>query len=174
MDKLKEKLKQNLSAGRFQHSLGAEKFAVKLAKKHHAPVAKAALAALLHDCAKKKKGQDPLGHAPASARLARSLFGVTDKEILNAIKKHTTGAPKMSALEKIIYLPDHLEAGRKFNNVAKMRRIAFKDLDQAIIMVASSIIEFLIKQNLTIDPATFKTRNYYLSKPLKKSLSSAL
>ena len=164
MDKLKEKLKKNLAPARFQHSLRSVEIAVKLAKKHHVSVEKAALGALLHDCAKKKSGDDPLGHAAASAKLASSLFGVKDKAILSAIAKHTTGSPKMTPLEKIIYLADHLEVGRKYKCLKKIRQIAMKSLDQAIIMVSSDIIAFLLKQNLTIHPATIETRNYYLSK----------
>ena len=163
MEKLKEKLKKNLSPSRFQHSLRAEKIAIKLAKKHHVSVAKAALGALLHDCAKKTSGQDPLGHAGASAKLAKSLFGIKDKAILSAISKHTTGSPKMSPLEKIVYLADHLEEGRKYKILAKIRQVAMKSLDQAIIMVSSDIISFLIKQDLTIHSATIETRNYYFN-----------
>lgn len=101
-------------------------------------------------------------HAGLSARLAKKHFGIRSKEILNAISKHTIGAPGMSKLEKIIYLADHIEEGRNFLEVSKTRRLAFKDLDQAIVETSSQMLSFLLKKGLPIHPGTVETRNYYL------------
>ena len=46
------KLKTMMNPRRFQHTLGVRKEAVRLAALHHLPVQKAALAGLLHDCAR--------------------------------------------------------------------------------------------------------------------------
>lgn len=176
------KLRDALAQDRFEHSLRVEKTAVALAKRHKVPIQKAGLAALLHDYARKfsrsrmlkearrlKLKIDPISrfepkllHAKLSARLAKKDFGIRSKEILDAIRRHTIGAPGMSKLEKIIYLADHIEEGRNFIGASKTRRLAFKDLDQAIVETSSQMLSFLLKKGLPIHPGTVETRNYYL------------
>lgn len=178
------KLRKALARDRFEHSLRVEKTAVALAKQHKVSVNKASLAALLHDYARKfsRSGMlkearrqkieiDPISrfepkllHAELSAYLAKKDFRVRSKEILNAIRKHTVGAPGMSKLEKIIYLADHIEEGRNFLGVSKTRRLAFKDLDRAIVETSSQMLSYLLKKGLPIHPGTVETRNYYLLK----------
>lgn len=177
-----EKLKGSLDPERFEHSLRVEKTAVALARRFGVSVKKASLAALLHDYSRKyarkellkqarrfKLGIDPirkfepkLFHAELSALLAKKDFGITSKQILGAIKKHTIGTPSMSKLEKIIYLADHIEEGRNFAGVRKTRSLALKDLDQAIVESSSIMLKFLLKKKLPIHPGTVQTRNYYL------------
>lgn len=177
-----KKLEKTLSPERFQHSLGVEKIAVKLAQKHGVSVKSASLAALLHDYARKysgkqllqqakkhkikigpmEKAEPKLVHAELGAVLAKKDFGIKAKTILAAIAKHTLGTPKMTTLEKIIYLADHIEEGRKFKGVNKIRKLAFKDLNKAIIVTTTNILKFLIDKSLPIDPRTIRTRNYYL------------
>jgi predicted HD superfamily hydrolase involved in NAD metabolism len=177
-----KKLERVLDRERFEHSLRVEKVAVKLAQKHRVSRAKASIAALLHDYARQySRGQllrvarkfkikiDPVSifepkllHAELSARLAKRDFKVRSKDILGAIEKHTIGAPKMSKLEKIIYLADHIEEGRNFSGVKKVRRLAAKDLDQAIVESASNMLSYLVQKKLPIHPGTVNTRNHYL------------
>jgi predicted HD superfamily hydrolase involved in NAD metabolism len=179
-----KKLAKVLDRERFEHSLRVEKVAVRLAKKHRASKTKASLAALLHDCARQYSRQQLLKvarklklkidavsefepkllHAELSARLAKRDFGVRSRDILDAIEKHTIGAPNMSKLEKIIYLADHIEEGRDFSGVSKIRRLAARDLDAAIIESSSRMLRFLLQKGLPIHPGTVKTRNHYLLK----------
>ena len=56
-----------------------------------------------------------LWHAPVGAIIASSEFNVIDKEVLNAVKYHTTGRAGMSKLEKVIYVSDMTEPGRNFS-----------------------------------------------------------
>lgn len=178
------KLREALARDRFEHSLRVEKTAVTLAKRHKVSTKKASLAALLHDCARKfsrskmleearrqKMKIDPISrfepkllHAELSARLAKKDFGIRSKEILDAISKHTIGAPGMSKLEKIVYLADHIEEGRNFLGASKTRQLAFKDLDQAIVKTSSQMLNYLLKNGLPVHPGTVETRNYYLLK----------
>ncbi|MBU0672037.1 MAG: bis(5'-nucleosyl)-tetraphosphatase (symmetrical) YqeK [Candidatus Margulisbacteria bacterium] len=175
-------LKKELDPERYAHSLRVEKTALALARRHRVPAGKASLAALLHDYARKfsrpellkqakrfKLGIDPVSkfepkllHAQLSALLAKRDFGVKSTEILRAISRHTVGAPGMNKLEKIIYLADHIEEGRNFSGVKKIRSLAAKDLDQAIIESSANILRFLLVKGLPIHPGTIRTRNYYL------------
>lgn len=52
-------------------------------------------------------------HAKVGSFLAREKYGVNDKAILDAITYHTTGRPNMSTLDKIIYIADYIEPGRR-------------------------------------------------------------
>ena len=52
-------------------------------------------------------------HAKLGAYLAKDKYDIEDEEILMAIRSHTTGRPGMSLLEKIVYIADYMEPGRK-------------------------------------------------------------
>ncbi|MGB9612864.1 MAG: phosphohydrolase, partial [Candidatus Margulisiibacteriota bacterium] len=75
---------------------------------------------------------------------------------------HTTGAPSMTKLEKIIYLADHIEEGRIFLGVNKLRKLAFQNLNLAILESTSMMLQYLLDEKLPIYPKTIETRNYYL------------
>lgn len=178
------KLKSQLDHERFHHSLRVEKVALLLAQKHTINKEQTALAALLHDYARKfdrpgllaeakrrKMKIDPISraepkllHAELSARLAREDFGISNKVILGAIRKHTLGTPKMTTLEKIIFLADHIEEGRGFTGVQQVRELAAKDLDRAIAVSLTLTLSHLLKNKLPVHPDSIKTRNYYLLK----------
>ncbi|MCX5749953.1 MAG: bis(5'-nucleosyl)-tetraphosphatase (symmetrical) YqeK [Candidatus Saganbacteria bacterium] len=179
---LKEKLRCLLDAERFDHSLSVSKTAVRLARIHGADIKKATIAGLLHDCAKslspgellktaKKEKlrldsfvlQNPkLLHDKVSAVIARKHFGIKDREVLSAIGHHTAGKENMTKLEKIIYLADHIEPGRKQHHVKKIRGAAKKNMEKAIALVAGEMIQYLLKNNLPVYCRTVITRNYYL------------
>lgn len=109
-----------------------KKMAVKLARRWGTDPEKAAMAAILHDSAKELPKQEllqifadnaiiaenaparpsPVWHGIAAAILAETQWGITDPEILSAIRCHTTGKPGMSKLDKIIYLADMTSAER--------------------------------------------------------------
>ena len=127
------KLQSALSLERYIHTMGVVKEAKKLAERYDADIEKASYAALLHDCAKDypkdmklrfcKEYHIPvddvmaknidLVHQFLGAEVAKREYLVEDEEILNAIKYHTTGKPDMTLLEKIIFIADYIEEGRK-------------------------------------------------------------
>jgi predicted HD superfamily hydrolase involved in NAD metabolism len=182
-----KKLEATLDRERFEHSLRAEQIALKLAKKYRVNAQQASAAALLHDSARRydrpgllrkaralglpvdpiRKLEPKLFHGEIGAFLAWREFSVRSAEILQAIRNHTTGAPGMSKLEQVIYLADHIEEGRNFAGVDKLRKLAFKDMDRAILLSTSAMIGFLLEKGLPVYPPSVETRNYYLLK-LKK------
>lgn len=183
---LESKLKKHLEKGRFNHSLRVKKEAVKLAEFWGEDIEKAAAAGLLHDCGRYIEGSDIIKesrkfgikiteldrfepkilHAPLSAVIAKKVFGVRDKNILSAIASHTLGRKNMSQLDKIVYLADHIEPGRRFNDVKKIRRLAYKDLDSAVLESLGSMIKALVKKGVPISEQTVRTRNYYVLGPV--------
>ncbi|MFH1826599.1 MAG: bis(5'-nucleosyl)-tetraphosphatase (symmetrical) YqeK [bacterium] len=179
-----KKLKAALNRDRFKHSLRVEKAAVYLAQQHGVAVKKASIAALLHDYGRQfprnqllkqaqkhkiktgslEKAEPKLVHAKLSALLAKKDFKITDPDILSAINKHTLGSPRMTKLEKIIYLADHLEEGRSYPEAKKIRQLAQHKLDQAVALAAAQAILYLLRMNVPIHPGTILTMNYYLLK----------
>jgi predicted HD superfamily hydrolase involved in NAD metabolism len=156
-----------------------EKIALALAKKHGESVSLVIPAALLHDCGRRFGRRDllrqaaalglPLDpvsrfepkllHAAIGAALARREFGVRSAAVLRAIRSHTVGAPGMDRLAKIIFLADHIEEGRRFAGVKKVRRLAFRDLDKAIIASLTGTIAYLLAKKFPVFPGTVVTRN---------------
>lgn len=177
-----KKLKETLDRQRFAHSLRVEKIALALGKKWKVAKNKIILAALLHDCARRynrkellriarkigleidaiRKSEPKLFHAEISAYLAKKEFGIKDPKVLQAIKLHTLGATGMSKLEKIIYLSDHIEEGRRYAGVKKVRSLTFKNLDKAMVESTSAMLNYLLRKKVPIYPTLLETRNYYL------------
>ena len=138
-----------LSRKRLAHSLAVAKAAAELAPGLGLSQQKAALAGLLHDCARELtvpemfalcSGKDRrllaekapvLLHAEAGAALARKKFGVTDPEILEAIAQHAAGAPGMGPLSRLVYVCDLAAEGRSFPEAGLLRRLAPLDFDAA-------------------------------------------
>jgi len=187
IEEMKEKLEKELPPKRFVHSVNVMDTAVKLAGVYNEDVEKAAVAGLLHDCARglgdeqtiemcRKYGMEPdsisvaqpvLLHGPLGAILAKEEYGIGDEEILSAVRCHTTGCENMSTLDKIIFLADYIEPGRSFEGVERVRRTAFDDLDQALITAFDGVLEHVIKKGKLIHPDTVKARNYLLQNTAK-------
>ena len=131
--KIQHTLKKELDENRYHHTLGVMYTSASMAMRYDVDVQKALYAGLLHDCAKcipsdKKirlcekyglpvssveKENPSLLHARLGAYLAHEKYGVKDEEIIYAIESHTTGRPGMSMLEKIVYIADYIEPGRR-------------------------------------------------------------
>ncbi len=171
-------VKQQLTEHRYQHTLGVMETAISLARQYGADEKKAETAAIFHDYAKFRPKEEmqkiiieqglpkdllefnaELWHAPAGAYLVEKEAGITDGEILNAIRYHTSGRPGMTLLEKIIYLADYIEPGRHFPGVDEVREMAKENLNQALIKAVQNTIMFLMKKNQTVYPETFHTYN---------------
>lgn len=183
-NKIKKTLKKELDKDRYEHTLGVMYTSACLAMANGYDMEKAQLAGLLHDCAKcipneKKlkicaknnipvtqveKDNPFLLHAKVGAFLARVLYEVEDEEILHAISVHTTGAPAMNTLDKIVFIADYIEPKRdKAANLKEIRKTAFEDLDEALKMILSDTIHYLngSKNDKNIDPMTIETYHYY-------------
>ena len=184
VETMQEKLQSALSVKRYIHTMGVAEEAVKLAEIYGTPQdqQKARVAGLLHDCAKDypeamrlrfckeykvkmdeiMEKQTDLIHPFLGAEVARREYQVTDEDILNAIRYHTTGRAGMSLLEKIVWLSDYIEPGRKqAPNLPEIRRIAFEDLDKALIMALENTLSYLKGGNMEIDSMTQKTYDFY-------------
>ena len=170
-------LSNKLSKKRFIHTLGVVESAIYLAKKYGANVEEAHMAALLHDCAKELpllEMQDlvadlscdadilyngALLHGVAGMVLANTRYGITNREVLEAIRVHTTGKIGMSKLDKIVFLADYIEPNRNFPGVNDIRVAAEKSLDAGVLCGFDMTLRHLIDSEDTIYPLTIVSRN---------------
>ena len=180
--KMQKKLSKYLDEDRFEHTLGVMFTCASLAMVHGYDLKDAQAAGLLHDSAKcipnKKKlkmcaehnipvtpfeKEHPfLLHAKAGSYLAKSEYHITDQDILNAILYHTTGRPGMSRLEKIVYVADYIEPSRKqAPHLSDIRKLAFRDLDEALFRILKDTLEYLQGIGNTVDQMTQETYDFY-------------
>lgn len=180
---IRKEMEAVLSAKRYAHTLGVAYTAAALSMAHGENMTSAMTAGLLHDCAKSMHGSElvaicekarlnvtavergnptALLHAKAGAYLAQHKYGVTDDNVLNAIRYHTTGRPDMSRLEKIIYIADYIEPNRKqLAELDMIRRIAFQDLDWTMEKILANTLAYLRTTDGQLDDMTVRTYNYY-------------
>ena len=178
-DEIQHRVSQWMGKKRFKHTLGVVESATQLAKVYNVDVEKARLAALLHDCAKEMPLKEMqalvqaskyeadnellangnLLHGLAGMIRAEKEFSITDLDVLEAIRVHTTGKVHMSKLDKVIFLADYIEPNRDFPGVDELRRLAQQDLDKAVLLGFDNTINHLIEQHLSIYPLTILGRN---------------
>ncbi len=172
-------IRERLSDYRFKHSVNVSKEAVRLAIKYGGDVEKAELAGLLHDVMKDagKKEQlaliekygvrlneveqnaPKLWHAIAGAVYVRKVLKIRDKDIVNAVRYHTTARAGMSLLEKIVYIADYTSEERDYKGVEKMRKAANVSLEYAMEEALAFGIEARAEDHTAIHPDTFEAYN---------------
>ena len=96
----------------------------------------------------------------AAAILAETQWGITDPEILSAIRCHTTGKPDMSKLDKILYLADMTSAERDWPGVEELRALEMEDLDRALCDALKRSIDFVEEKDGTLDPESVAAYEY--------------
>ena len=182
LEDIKLDLEQALPQKRYDHSIGVMYTAAALAMHYNVNIDDAMLAGLLHDGAKQlsleemldlSKKQDvmisvfeeknlELLHSKIGAILAETKYNVKNSYILEAIRCHTTGKPNMSTLDKIIFLADFIEPGRKnFPGLDTIRTSTFKNLDQGMALALKHSLNYLKKQQIEIDKMTIDAYQYY-------------
>lgn len=184
---VREKLKVILSNKRYLHSLGTEEKAAQLAEEFGVGAYKARLAGLLHDNAKYMSKEEikkfieekkipipdnnnyPLSilHVYAGEYLAKYEYGVTDNEVLSAIRNHAIGTKDMSKLDKIIFIADKIEENtRNYDcvNVIRETLDSTKSLDHTMLVIYAQTLTYLINKRYFISPQTIVNWNYLLQK----------
>ena len=162
------------------HSVRVAELAVARAKKMGIPEEKVIAAALFHDCGKnvpldspylegftmpEEEGKVPpsVAHQYVGAYIAENKFGVTDEDVLNAVRYHTSARENMSELEKLIFLADMLEEARSYEGVDLLRKLFWQGqgLDECLERALFETLEFLKKKNAEIYPLTRKAYEFY-------------
>ena len=74
----------------------------------------------------------------------------------------------MTVLEKVIFVADFISADRDYDGVERMRKIADKDLDEAVLDGMAFTIADLAQRKISIAPETFSGYNYMVNLKNKK------
>jgi len=173
-------LRHQISGERLAHTYRVVEAARELADRFGVSRAQAEVAALLHDYAKamppprllaeaQKRGlivdpaeekQPHLLHGTVAAALLTEQGLIDDPAIADAIRWHTTGRAGMTALEKVIWLADYIESGRRFPGVDPTRAVARQDLDRALVMAMDSTISHVVSRGWILHLYTIHARNW--------------
>lgn len=172
-------LKSKVSEKRYNHCMNVGCMAKKLAKIYHADEKKAYVAGVLHDIAKELPYEDQLKiledanyypaefskktykvfHGLVGSIYAKKYLKVSDEDVLNAIRYHTTARKNMSLLEKIIYNADCISIERRFEGIEYFRRAAQIDLNIVILDKISKALKDSIRRQKAIIRDTFEAYN---------------
>ncbi len=162
-----------LKSSRVEHVYRTTKAAIILAKLNGADTDKVIRAALLHDIAKYMSESD-LGaygiecgkeaqklpescrHQVTGAAIAKACFNETDSDVIAAIATHTTGAAKMSTIQKIIFAADYIEDGRDFEGLDGIRNIVYSDLDAGVVEILKNTVAYLRRNDMEIAEETLR------------------
>ena len=152
LEELKSVLRSRMNEHRYAHSLNVAERAVFLAKKYGADPEKAEFAGLIHDICKGIPNEEQLAiiknagivldedtlkspalwHSIAGAIYSEHEIGVSDKDVLNAVRYHTSGRGNMSILEKVVYMADLTSAERNYPDAEYTRKLTDYSLDEGI------------------------------------------
>lgn len=174
-----EEVKKHLTPQRFYHSQCVMEEAKKLAAFWGADEEKAALAGILHDIMKDTPGEEQLKmmeqfgimltdtqranpklwHSLCGAAYLEHVLGIQDKEILEAVRCHTSGKKDMTLLEKVLFVADYMSADRDYPGVERMREKAYKSLDAAIVEGISFTVSELMERQAPVSADSIDAYN---------------
>lgn len=165
---------KTLPEKRIKHTADVVVCALKKVKELGLDEAKVIASATLHDCAKyiDYKTVDgfelpngvpgPVVHAFLGAYIAQKVLKITDQEVLDAIRYHTSGKANMSTLGKLIFVADMLEEGRDYEGVNELRELYEKaDFDKCFIACLNEEVVHLINKKQYIYEKTLEAYDYY-------------
>ena len=175
-ERVKNYAKAVLTKERYEHSVRVAETASRLCKKYGLDASRAYLAGIAHDMCKDMSGekiaalaredgkaiteleaQKPsLLHGRAAALMLRRDFGVTDKDILQAVAVHTFGEAGMCSLSKVVYAADKIEPGRPQATKAYTDFLDRLSLDELVEKVLVDGIAYLKKKGCAVAPESEK------------------
>lgn len=175
---IREELLRRTAPERQVHVMGVEGMVVVLASKWGVDLEKALLAALLHDIAKPlalselrerlenchvvPPSEDDrrftaVWHGIVAAQEAADRYGVDDRDVLEAIAWHSTGAVRMGSIGLTLYVADFIEPSRCWEGVEQARqRLSRLPLLEATFEVATMKVERLRAEKKMVHPRTLE------------------
>ena len=163
-----------VSPHRFVHSRNTALMAADLCRRFGLDAQKGYLAGIAHDMCKRmserelnrlaradggglsklEKQKPGMLHARAAATLLRKRFGITDQDILEAIRCHTTGSQDMGALAKAVYIADKIEVSRSGIDPALRTMSETADLESLFMAVFNNTVAHLKSRELDLSYGT--------------------
>jgi len=171
----------DLSIERVAHIYRTVDRAVYLAKLHNANINDVIVAALLHDIAKEIECISEFEHLPSKiqhafygAEVAKQVFGFKKKGILEAIRYHTTGAPKMSKVAKILFIADFTESGRDFETEKEFLQAVRAELklNAAVRLILEGKVKQIEDRGDSVFELTKEALEFYTPKAKVKAIKA--
>ena len=184
-EEMRLRLQERVKPSRYQHSMGVSQTAEQLARIYGADEEAAAVAGLLHDWDKAlsnkelQKKAKKLRLAPRKVRKAMpgvlhsytagatlgKEFPELSKKVLRAISRHTTGAVRMTDLDKIVFVADIIEPGRRFPDIDELRAVVGEvSLDELYYRTYRNTIMYLLESGMPVHPDSLKIWNALVAK----------
>lgn len=180
-EETKKLLEKRLSKKRYIHSLNVADQCEILALKNGQDVEKCVYAGLVHDICKELPNPEmkkmlvdtifpvsrselaskPLWHAIAGAWYIHNELGINDKDIINAVRFHTVAHAGMTKVEEIVYLADLISIDRDYKDVKHMRKLAYDDMETAMLEALKFSITDVISKNGLLPHYTTEAYNHY-------------
>ena len=105
---------------------------------------------------------EPVEHAFLGAFVAEKVLGIIDKEIIDAIRFHTSGRAGMTDLERVVFIADMIEKNRVYDGVDVLRAAVERDFEDGFRLCLKEETEHLIKKGQPIYEETLNAFNYYV------------
>jgi predicted HD superfamily hydrolase involved in NAD metabolism len=185
-DEIRERLKRELTPDAMEHTLRTVEVVRQLAAAHRVDLERAELAALLHDVADGYSDRQLLGlaerygipvsltearipkllHGAVGAEILRHEWGITDEELLDAVRDHISGGPHMGMLAKVLFVADKIEPDRDrhFGGLDPVRQAAMRDLDDAMLQLYAWRITELVDGGRPLHERMITSRNMIYEK----------
>jgi predicted HD superfamily hydrolase involved in NAD metabolism len=180
------RLAREMTAEALAHSQRTAELARELAVIHGVDPDRAELAALIHDLAdgfsdrqlleRAEKYGIPVSltearvpkllHGAVGAEILREEWGITDEELLDAVRYHISGNTLMTQLAKVLFVADKLEPhrDRHYGGLNKVRELAQIDLDQAILQLYAWRVSELVDTGRQVHEQLVTARNVLLER----------
>lgn len=175
-------------AHRYKHAVSVANLSYEMALGNHIEPTKAFQAGYLHDIGKLMAHDSDAErlmhryfpqyedfprwswHQFLGEMIAKYYFGISEKRVLDAIRYHTTGSPKMGKYGKIIYCADKLDPLRGWDS-KDLINDCIQDIDKGFADVLEHNVQYLkLQKHLEEDDVLTKgcLENYLPKSELKK------
>ncbi len=109
-----------------------------------------------------EKNKPSLLHGRAAAILMKEKFGITDKNILEAVAFHTSGKVDMCDLTKCLFLADKIEPGRPQSTEEYRNRYLTLSLDEMTACIIMENYDYVLnKKGYVLYPETERLVEFY-------------
>lgn len=166
-------LSQNISIKRYIHSVEVAKMSSQISGILNLDKDIAYLAGLSHDIAREQSMVEQLKtikhfkdlsseflklpilfHGPVGSEFLKNKFDIKNKDILDAVKYHSTGHIDMCDLAKIVYVADYISYDRAHIENSFRDNVLKFNLNEMVLLVVTKTRDYLISKRETILPET--------------------
>jgi len=179
-DEFIEIIRGRLGAHTVNHCISATELMLSIADTVGVTESQCAQAGLLHDYSKNLDGEELLAtamryglpvsglhqrkpkllHGSVAAEEVRRVLGITDEDVLDAIRCHTTGRPGMCKTALALYFADFSEPLRTHPEAAEARAILAADgFGPALKYVSGKKLNHVLTKTV-VDPSTLAFHNW--------------